>query len=171
MKLPGYDTLRLVLAKSVLLVEGPSDELVVQRAYCDTHNGRLPIQDGVDVISVRGLSFKRFLDIARLLKKKIAVITDNDGRPHTEVEARYADYSTHDFITIHVGCGEAFKTLEPQILDANDRATINTILGTKYATDELLIKYMTANKATVALKIFESETSITMPGYIQRAVA
>jgi predicted ATP-dependent endonuclease of OLD family len=32
-KLPGYDTLRLVLAKRVILVEGPSDELVVQRAY------------------------------------------------------------------------------------------------------------------------------------------
>ena len=52
-KLPGYDTLRLVLARRVILVEGPSDELVVQRAYRDTHEGRLPIHDGVDVISVR----------------------------------------------------------------------------------------------------------------------
>ena len=32
-KLPGYDTLRLVLAKSAILVEGPSDELIVQRAF------------------------------------------------------------------------------------------------------------------------------------------
>ena len=38
-KLPGYDTLRLVLAKRVILVEGPSDELVVQRAYRDAHDG------------------------------------------------------------------------------------------------------------------------------------
>ena len=42
----------LVLAKRVILVEGPSDELVVQRAYRDAHNGRLPIQDGVDVMSM-----------------------------------------------------------------------------------------------------------------------
>lgn len=171
MKLSGYDTLRLVLAKSVLLVEGPSDELVIQRAYRDTHDGRLPIQDGVDVINVRGLSFKRFLDIARLLNKKTAVVTDNDGRPNTEVEDRYSEYSEHDFITIHVGHDETLMTLEPQILGANDRAIINSILQTTHATDQLLLKYMTANKTTVALKIFESEKTITMPGYIQSAVA
>lgn len=27
-RLPGYDTLRLVLAKKVVLVEGPSDEII-----------------------------------------------------------------------------------------------------------------------------------------------
>lgn len=41
-KLPGFDTLRLALAEAAVLVEGPSDELVFQRAYRDTHN-RLPI--------------------------------------------------------------------------------------------------------------------------------
>lgn len=33
MKLPGHDTLRLILAKQAILVEGPSDELIVQRAF------------------------------------------------------------------------------------------------------------------------------------------
>ena len=42
-KLSGYDTLRLVLAKAVILVEGPSDELIVQRAYLDTYHKR-PIE-------------------------------------------------------------------------------------------------------------------------------
>lgn len=32
-KLPGYDTLRLILAHRVILVEGPSDDLIVQHAY------------------------------------------------------------------------------------------------------------------------------------------
>ncbi len=59
MKLPGYDTLRLMLARRCILVEGPSDELIVQRAYEDKH-GKLPLEDGVDVISVRSLAFKRF---------------------------------------------------------------------------------------------------------------
>ena len=45
-KLAGYDTLRLALAKKAILVEGDSDELVVQRAYMDANGGRLPIQDG-----------------------------------------------------------------------------------------------------------------------------
>lgn len=66
-------TLRLVLAERVTLVEGPSDELVVQRAYLDAH-GKLPIKDGVDVISVRGLQAKRFLDIAVQPEKPVVVV-------------------------------------------------------------------------------------------------
>src|SRR5690606_14824630 len=69
-KLPGYDTLRLLLADKAILVEGPSDELIVQKAYLQKHN-RLPIEDGIDIITVRGLSFKRFLEIADLLKKQV----------------------------------------------------------------------------------------------------
>ena len=41
-KLPGYDTLRLVLAAKAILVEGPSDELIVQRAYLDKY-GTMPL--------------------------------------------------------------------------------------------------------------------------------
>ena len=40
-KLSGYDTLRLVLAERAILVEGPSDELIVQKAYLLKY-GKLP---------------------------------------------------------------------------------------------------------------------------------
>ncbi|WP_434084087.1 hypothetical protein, partial [Faecalibaculum rodentium] len=33
--LPGSDTLRIVIASKVILVEGPSDSLIIQRAYKD----------------------------------------------------------------------------------------------------------------------------------------
>lgn len=49
-RLPGYDTLRVALAERIILVEGPSDELVVQRAFLDAH-GKLPLEGGVDVIA------------------------------------------------------------------------------------------------------------------------
>ncbi|MCK9525581.1 MAG: AAA family ATPase [Limnochordia bacterium] len=49
-KLAGYDTLRLVLCGTPILVEGPSDELITQKAYMRNHQGRLPIQDDIDVI-------------------------------------------------------------------------------------------------------------------------
>lgn len=77
-KLPGHDTLRLLLSSRSILVEGPSDELVVQKAFTAKH-GASPLEKGVDVISVRGLAFKRFLEIAKLLGIKIDVVTDNDG--------------------------------------------------------------------------------------------
>ncbi|ABL79346.1 MULTISPECIES: AAA family ATPase [unclassified Nocardioides] len=171
-KLSGYDTLRLVLAKKVILVEGPSDELVVQRAYQDKH-GNLPIHDGVDVINVRGLSFKRFLDIAKPLGIEVHVVTDNDGADPAVVEAGYSDYTAVPHIHVHVGQDPTRKTLEPQLVGANGRDTINAILGTRYTTDVDLLKHMTAsaNKTTCALKIFEHLDTITMPGYIADAVA
>ena len=55
MKLPGYNTLRLILSSKTILVEGPSDELIVQKAYKKKY-GKLPLEDGVDVISVGCLS-------------------------------------------------------------------------------------------------------------------
>jgi len=83
-KLPGYDTLRLLLCRKAILVEGDSDELVVQKAYILKNKGRLPIEDEIDVISVKSLAFERFLEIAKLIAQPVAVVTDNDG----DVESR-----------------------------------------------------------------------------------
>lgn len=167
-KLPGYDTLRLVLARRVILVEGPSDELVVQRAYLEAHD-RLPIHDGVDVISVRGLQAKRFLDIAVPLGKPVAVVNDNDDDPD-KVKASYSNYEQHPFIRICIGQGAA-RTLEPQMLAANGREVINKVLGKNYKTDAELLTYMRNNKTTCALAVFESTDPIAMPEYIRDAIA
>ena len=58
-KIAGYDTLRLMLCDKAILVEGDSDELVVQKAYQTQNKGKLPIEDCIEVISV-GVSFLRF---------------------------------------------------------------------------------------------------------------
>lgn len=76
-KLSGYDTLRLILCKKAILVEGDSDELIVQKAYMVNYSGKLPIEDGVDVISV-GTTFLRFLEISEKIEKKTVVVTDTD---------------------------------------------------------------------------------------------
>ena len=142
----------------------------MQRAYKDIH-GKLPIEEGVDVINARGLSFMRYLDIARRLKRETAVVTDNDGNPPSDVEAKYIDYTTETYLTVHVGKDETIPTLEPQLLAVNSRAILNAILGTSYETDDLLLNYMRNNKTTCGLAIFESNTSIVIPQYIRDAVA
>lgn len=171
-KLSGYDTLRVVLAKKIILVEGPSDELIVQRAYRDKH-GKLPIEDGVDIINVRGLSFKRFLDIAKPLGIEVRVVTDNDGKDPATVESGYDEYTSGTSISVHVGKDTALKTLEPQLLAANSREKFNAILGTSHPDNAALLKYMTAgnNKTTCALALFETPEALVMPGYIADAVA
>jgi len=166
-KLPGFDTLRVILAKKAILVEGPSDELIVQRAYMDK-NQRLPLDDGIDVIGVKGLSFKRFLDIAKLIGLETVVVTDNDGDIQTKITNKYRDYAT-DF-TIHYSTDESLVTLEPNIVAANSLQTLNAVLGKEFGTKQEAIDYMISHKTTAALKIFDSTTSITYPDYIKDAI-
>ena len=173
-KLPGYDTLRLILAKRVILVEGPSDELIVQRAYKDKY-GLLPIEDGVDVISVRGLSFKRFLDIARRLEKRVAVVTDNDGNYEAKIRKKYQDYEDIDCIKVFASDNEDLKTLEPQFVEANkDNLTeIRELVGISEADHPAQINvsdYMGDNKTEWALAVFNSNKTFNYPAYITEAI-
>lgn len=170
MKLPGFDTLRLILSRRCILVEGPSDELIVQRAYKDAHS-KLPLEDGVDVISVGSLAFKRFLEIAVLLNLRVRVVTDNDGDV-AAVEEKYADFLNGNATNIEI-CfdrDQGFKTLEPQLLKANSRDLLNAIFGKGYADNEALLKYMDSNKTECALCMFESNTDWKPPGYIADAI-
>lgn len=185
-KIAGYDTLRLILCKKAILVEGDSDELVLQRAYMDNHSGKLPIEDGVEIISV-GTSFLRFLEIAEHLSLPVKVVTDNDG----DLEAlmkKYADYigtNKKDNIEICYVKNEYtgtlmlgkkvskpfnYNTLEPLLLVENSLSTMNTIFDTNYTLDDEMHKYMKANKTDCALKIFSCEDNIKYPEYIMRAI-
>lgn len=180
-KLAGYDTLRLALARKAILVEGDSDELIVQRAYMDANGGRLPIQAGVDVIAV-GTAFLRFLELASALKIPVAVVTDNDGEP-ASVEKKYAAFRASDTVRIcfdpvvetgSLMIGDKaynYNTLEPKLLKANDLATLNGILKVSASTEDDLRKYMRANKTECALAIFNSTIAITYPDYIKKAIA
>lgn len=182
-KLPGYDTLRLILCKKAILVEGSSDELIVQRAYMDKNSGRLPIEDGIDVISV-GTSFLRFLEIANALHKEVVVLTDNDGST-TALEKKYADYlgdNKKEYITIcydgqiDVGSlkiGENpynYNTLEPKMLKANSLGLFNKIFSTSYKSADELRRYMQANKTECALALFDTKEPLDYPQYILDAI-
>jgi putative ATP-dependent endonuclease of OLD family len=79
----------MLLCKSAILVEGDSDELIVQKAYLTQHN-KLPIEDEIEIISV-GTAFLRFLEIANKVKKCVAVVTDNDGEI-TNLNSKYENY-------------------------------------------------------------------------------
>lgn len=168
-KLPGFDTLRLALAEAAILVEGPSDELVLQRAYRDTHDGRLPIEDGIDVISVVR-SHKRFAELAVRLGRRVWLVTDNDGKTAEEVRKRFSECIT-DKVSLHTADDPKLNTLEPNIVAANDLATLNSALGTKHTGKEGVLEAMLADKTAAALAIFESSTRLNMPRYIADVVA
>jgi putative ATP-dependent endonuclease of OLD family len=168
LKLPGYDSLRLILSKRAILVESPSDELIIQKAFFNKY-GKLPLEAGVDVITVGSLAFKRFLQIAILLRTRVDVVTDNDGHPDA-VSAKYKDFHSIPNISIRYDDDANSPSLEQQLLKANGRDAINAILGKGHKTDDELINYMTNNKTECALRFFETTTHWETPEYIQRAI-
>jgi len=182
-KISGYDTLRLILCKKAILVEGDSDELVLQKAYMLENSGKLPIEDGIDVISV-GTSFLRFLEIAEKIKKTVVVLTDNDGDIDA-LKKKYKNYfgnNKKNFIkicfdeTVESGdlkIGDSsfnYNTLEPKILKANNLEKLNAILGTSCGTEDELHKYMKHNKTECALKVFDTKEELKFPNYIIKAI-
>src|SRR5665213_3349114 len=183
-KLSGYDTLRLVLCKMAILVEGDSDELIVQKAFTNANDGALPIEKGIDVISV-GTAFVRFLTLAKKLNKPVHVVTDNDGDTEA-VKRKYEDYLGEHAIPateIHydqnvtadggLKIGDKafnYNTLEPNMLAANSLQTFNALFGKSYIDINDMHRYMVANKTECALKIFDSTAAIKFPDYINNAI-
>ena len=178
-KLSGYDTLRLLLCKKAILVEGDSDELIVQKVFMLNNGGKLPIEKGVDVISV-GTSFLRFLEIAEKIGIRVVVVTDNDGNVDA-LKKKYENYlgeNTKQNIKIcfdsTVDSGDMqnfnYNTLEPKLLKVNTRDLLNKIFESAYQTDDELHKYMKANKTECSLKVFETTETINFPQYILDAI-
>lgn len=167
-KLPGYDTLRLVLAHKIVLVEGPSDEIVFERFFRDTH-GKRPMDCGIDVLSMRGLSLRRCLQLCAALDKPVAALRDNDGGDPAALRQDLAEWlvpGRRELFVGEVACG---TTLEPQLLSHNDDARMRGVLGITEAADTLT--WMTREKTEAALRIAEAKATLVPPDYIRRAVS
>lgn len=189
-KLAGYDTLRLLLCKRTILVEGDSDELVMQRAYKDKY-GKLPIEDGVDVLCVRGLAFLRFLEIAKKLNLTVAVATDNDGNLNA-LKEKYEEYLGENSVSNIKICFDEiidtsetigsidsdkpldkdfnYNTLEPKMLKANSMTLFRNIFGDKYDTVTKMLRHLHATKSESGLLFFKTPETLSYPQYIIDAI-
>ena len=169
MKLPNNNVLRIILSNHIILVEGPSDELIIQKAYHDIY-GRFPIDDGIDIMCVNGIAFENYCWLAQLIHKKIIVITDNDGK----LTIKQNKFDKFDCVTLCIENNNNLKTLEPSIYEANkntlDEFKLIIKCGNKYETQEEIIKYMSDNKAEWSLNVYLSDKKISYPKYILDAI-
>lgn len=162
-KLPGFDTLRLVLAPKLALVEGPSDAIVLERALREI-TGKDPLEIGVDIVSMGGLTFKRALEICTCLSRQAVVLQDNDGRDPEVVKAEVAYLLDEPERVLLVSDPTSGKTLEPQLLAVNDEALMRKVLEVTAKTN--LETWMHNNKTEAALRVLVSKESISFPTYI-----
>lgn len=191
-RLPGYDTLRVVLSKKVVLVEGPSDELVLKRSYRDTHD-RMPEDDGIDIIVVHGIGFKNYLDIAKNIGTSVHVIKDNDGNHKDNIEEYKKQYDEYRNIEFFYTPDDEQYSLEPVLIYANNKSekeldeyakitlstqTYNKYMGKKNLDEKVIfLKSWYADeggagkkKVDTAIRVFESKNKINYPNFLQKAL-
>ncbi|MEX2375455.1 MAG: AAA family ATPase [Dehalococcoidia bacterium] len=166
-KLSGFDTLRLVLAERLVLVEGPSDEIVFERFFRDRYD-RGPHEAGVDVVSLRGVALRRSLELCAALDRHVIALRDNDGKvPDHWIEPLRALLSDGKR-QIEIGDPSDGATLEPQLVRANGEGPLRSALSLDASDD--VTEWMSENKTESALRILESPETLSPPPYIQRAL-
>lgn len=162
LKAPPASIVEYALSKKALLVEGPSEYMLLDCFYKGIV-GHSPEEDDVHIIDVRGLSFKRYLDIAKQTRSKVAVITDNDKNFQKNCIDKYSDYSANDNIEIFFDSDNTKRTFE--IVLFADNSTLCTALFGTEAQD-----YMLENKTEAALALLSQNQPIVIPDYIKRAI-
>lgn len=165
-KQSGFDTLRLAIATKAVIVEGPSDEMIFNRAF-EEKTGFSPRALGVDVIAL-GTRGKRALELAKALDKKIAVIRDNDGKAPSHWIADAGKLIETGKREMFIGQNVLHPTLEPQITAINNHLALRSILG--LSKDKDVLVYMSKNKTEAAWKISSSTKLVVWPKYIHDAI-
>ena len=160
----GFDTLRLVLADKMVIVEGPSDEIIFNRFFKDKYDSE-PMAFGIDVMSIRGTSFLRSFELASLLDRQLIALRDNDGQEPEHWIEKLKPFLLEGKRQMFIGSPKDGHTLEPQILTANPHLI---------RTDgdyEKELKKMQNNKTATALNIARSDEKLTPPPYFKEAIA
>ncbi|GBR75718.1 putative AAA family ATPase [Candidatus Termititenax persephonae] len=166
-KAPDNNILEFVLAKKVILVEGNAEYMLIEAMYEKIKLSK-PADDNVHIISVGGISFKHYLNIAKILKIKTAVIRDNDKDCQSNCVDNYSNYVTNE-IKVFFDLDNSNNTFEVCIYKNNAK-----ICDDLFKADRKRLSvqdYMLRRKTEVAFKLLENKINdIVIPDYIQEAI-
>lgn len=162
MKAPPANIIEFALAKKVVLVEGPSEYMLMEKFYFSSFRQSLE-KDDIHIIDIRGLSFKRFLEVAKLTGSKVAVFTDNDNDFQKHCIDKYKDYKNENNIQIFYENNNDKRTFEIVLYEDNKQLCDN-LFGNQ------AIEYMLNNKTEVAYNLLSSNANIKVPDYIFRGL-
>ena len=178
-KIPNNSFLQLVLANKVIIVEGATESMLMPYFYKIITNKDI-YNDNVSIIPCNGVSYKRYINIAKLLKKRVAIITDNDKKERKIKELKNFNEKFNN-IKYFTEQNIDNWTWEICLLREN-RDILEKIIDTKeghkylYKSNDIgdpILGYMLNNKAEIAYRIveyIEEGGSINIPDYVKEAI-
>ena len=161
MKTPPAGIIEFSISNRIILVEGPAEYMLMDKFYESVVGNKME-SDNVQVMDIRGLSFKRFLEIARITGAKVAVITDNDSDHKKNCIDKYKDFAQDMNLSIFYEPDDTKRTFEV-VLESDNADLCDRVFGAN-AVDYML------NKKTEAAFCLMNEDVITVPDYIMRAI-
>ena len=167
-KAPDNNILEYVLSKKVILVEGDAEFLLMEAFFQTTKSTALETSD-VHIISVDGTSFKHYLEIAKTLNIKTAVIRDNDADYQANCVDNYSDYSSFSNIRVFSETDNTISTFEISVYNTN-KAICDELFSANRKTLSVQ-DYMLKNKAEVAFQLLDKKSNdLTVPQYIKESI-
>lgn len=165
-KSPNNNILQLILSKKVVLVEGDAEYMLADCLFEQSTGSSMNVEN-IHVISVGGTSFKRYMELAKLLGIKTAVIRDNDADYESNCVDNYIDYVS-DSIKVFSDHDDARYTFEVCLYQDN-----KTICDAQFSGGHIKLQpqdYMLKNKTESAFRLLEyHKTELVVPGYIEEA--
>lgn len=175
LKSPNNNLLQYILSEKVILVEGPTEFLLVPKFFEELYGKSLD-SFGINIISCSGVSYKRYVDIANKMNKKVLIITDND-KNETNIIEKNKFNKEHEKIKIFMDESTDNWTWETCFYNLN-REKLDELIITEYGARYLFhgqdygrtLGKMLNNKVDTAFIMYNSEYNFTIPDYIKRAL-
>ena len=171
-KRPNFDILKLLFANKVILVEGPTEEMLI-----NTYLSKQTTLNDIDVIPIGQRGYATFLDIWLTLNKdnqikKIGVIRDYDNSD--AAKARHDAYdAAHDNVTVRTTTN---YTLEIDLVEAEDNLVLLNGLFEMDGDIEEVSKHMINGKTARMLDVCDAmidehnPLDIKLPSHIAEVV-
>ncbi|WP_045594745.1 ATP-dependent nuclease [Vibrio vulnificus] len=173
-KRPNFDILKLLLSNKTVLVEGTTEEMLINAILCRDNNN----VNSLEVISIEQTGFTTFMDVWLQVnkgntKKKLSIIRDHD-----ENEITKKNHEKYDIDNDNIRVRTTTKyTLEDDLAEADGNLDrLNTLFKKKCKTSDEMAKFLKKSKAERMLKIADSildeknDDPIKLPKHIQEAL-
>ncbi|HDL0564119.1 ATP-dependent endonuclease [Staphylococcus aureus] len=167
-KLDNLDVLRFILSEKVILVEGAAEYIIIPKLFEILTDNKID-RYGIEVISMGSISYENYRELSKLLNKKVAVITDNDGKNlecyDNNLFQIFSESSTDNWTMEVSFYNENIEFFDKYYDKKTTKAEYN---GKDYPK---ALAHMLKNKTNNALEIEQHLTELKIPKYLKEAIS
>lgn len=169
-KRPNFDILKILFSKRIILVEGPSEEMLIN-TYLEKNKKTLYMGE----VIVTGKGYRKFLDIWKNINdnssKKIGIVRDYDNQPNAKKEHEEYDDDKNIFVRTTSG-----YTLEDDIISTGENESVLKTFFKDKLGNSTLQQYMrndknkTENMYELCEAWLENKIQIELPCHIKEII-